>query len=294
MADLNGPVLVIGATGQQGGAVSRAVLARAREVHAFVRDAERPAARELRQAGARLVVGDLDDPASLRAAMRDVQAVFLVLTMMSGAAVTPAGVAAEQRRGRSVAEAAAHSGVAHLVYSSVAGARQHTGVPHLESKGRIEEHIEALGVPATVLRPVFFMENFLSLTRPAVVEGELVVNLGLRPDALLQLISTRDIGALAATALERPDDVVGRQVVIAGDILPAAAIADRFGAACGLPARFEQVPLERIRAFDEEVAKMFAWFDSGDSERADLPALRALHPELMTLAAWLRATAWRP
>jgi nucleoside-diphosphate-sugar epimerase len=70
MADRKGPVLVIGATGQQGGATARHLLERDRMVRALVRDPASPAARALRRAGADLVVGDLDDPASLLTAMK--------------------------------------------------------------------------------------------------------------------------------------------------------------------------------------------------------------------------------
>jgi uncharacterized protein YbjT (DUF2867 family) len=234
------------------------------------------------------------DPASLRAAMSDVHGVFLVLTMMTGPKVTPEGVETEERRGRQVAEIAAETGVGHLVYSSIASADRHTGIPHLESKARIEAHIRALGLPATVLRPVSFMENFTSLTRPVRANGELVVNLALRPDRPLQSISTRDIGAFAAIAFDQPERFLGQQLVIAGDHLPGVTIAERFGQACGLPARFQQVPIERVRAFDEQVARMFEWLDTGDPERADIPALRALHPDLMTLATWLHTTGWKP
>jgi len=281
------PVLVIGATGQQGGATARALLDRGRAVHALVRDPGRPAARALAAAGATLVPGDLDDRDSLRAAMTGVGGVFLVLSMMAGSRVSAEGVAAEVRRGRAVAEVAAETGVPHLVYSSVAGADQGTGIPHVESKGEIEATIRALDLPATVLRPAFFMDNFATHTRPALLDGELVVALALRPDTPLQMIAVRDIGVFAALAFERPPEE--KPLVIAGDVLTPAGIAAAFATARGVPARFEQVPLERVRAFDPEVARMFAWFDSRAGERADLPALRAAHPGLSTLAQWLAA-----
>ena len=162
MANGAGPVLVIGATGQQGGAAAGALLRRGRAVRALVRDPGKPAARQLRDAGASLVTGDLDDLASVRAALRSCYGVFLVLTMMSGHQITQEGVAAEQRRGQAVAELAREAGIAHLVYSSIRGAGQHTGIPHVESKARIEERIAALGLPATILRPASFMDNFAS------------------------------------------------------------------------------------------------------------------------------------
>lgn len=180
MTDQAGPVLVIGATGQQGGAAARALLGRGRAVRAFVRDDNKAAARLLHEAGADLAPGDLDDPGSVRAAMSSVSGVFLALTMMTGPRVTPEGVAAEERRGKAVASLAAEAAIGHLVYSSIGGAGQHTGIPHIESKTRIEEHIRELGLPATILRPASFMDNFASFNRPALDDGQLVISLARR------------------------------------------------------------------------------------------------------------------
>ena len=223
MADPRGPVLVIGATGQQGGATARHLLERDRTVRALVRDPASPAARALRRAGADLVVGDLDDPASLRTAMAGAHGVFLVLTMMAGPRISPEGVAAEERRGQAVADLARESGIEHLVYSSLNGASARSGIPYYESKARIEEHIHALGLPATILRPVSFMDNFATYNRPVLRDGELVVNLAVRPELPMQMISVRDIGAFAAIAFDRPDQYLGRTVEIAGDVLHASA-----------------------------------------------------------------------
>src|SRR4051812_34809748 len=121
MLDTPRPVLVIGATGHQGGATVRELLARGRTVRSFVRDPDHPAAVALRSAGAHLVRGDLDDPDSVRAALLGVDGVFLVLSPLSGAAITPDGLRAEQRRGRTVADLCAEAGIGRLVYSSVAG-----------------------------------------------------------------------------------------------------------------------------------------------------------------------------
>lgn len=294
MADGTGPVLVIGATGQQGGAVARELLARDRAVHAFVRDPAKAAARSLRAAGARLVIGDLDDPASLRNAMGDVHGVFLVLNMMTGPHVTLAGVAAEERRGTLVAQIAKETRVAHLVYSSIHGAGLRTGIAHVDSKGHIEERIRALDLPATFLRPASFMDNFATYTRPQVIDGELVVGLALRPTTRLSMTAIRDIGVFAAIAFDRPEDFLGPPVEVIGDQLTGPAIAETLGSACALPARFQRQPIEGLRAFDEEVAKMFEWFDERAVAAPDFAALRADHPGLLTLAAWARETGWKP
>jgi uncharacterized protein YbjT (DUF2867 family) len=294
LADRKGPVLVIGATGQQGGAVARHLLERDHTVRALVRDSASPAAGALRRAGADLVVGDLDDPISLRTGMEGAHGVFLVLTMMVGPRISPEGVVAEERRGRSVADLARESGVGHLVYSSLNGAGARSGIPYYESKARIEEHIRALGLPATILRPVSFMDNFATYNRPVLDDGELVVSLAVRPDLPMQLISVHDIGAFAAMAFDRPDRYLGRTLEIAGDVLTPPRIADVFGSACGLPARFRQTPIEQVRAFDVQLAQMFTFFNEHPSELADLPALRAEHPGLMRLETWLRQTGWKP
>ena len=294
MPDHDGPVLVIGATGQQGGATARQLLERGRPVHALVRDPDSAAAVALRAAGADLVVGDLDDPGSLRTAMKGVHGVFLVLTMMVGHKISPAGVVAEERRGKAVADLAQEAGVEHLVYSSLNGAGAHSGIPYYESKARIEQHLHALGVPATILRPVSFMDNFATYNRPILDDGELVLNLAVRPELPMQLIAVRDIGAFAAIAFDRPDQFLGRTVEIAGDALTPGQIAETFGRVCGLPARFRQTPIAQIRAFDEQLAQMFTFFNEHPSELSDLAHLRAEHPGLMTLETWLRTTGWKP
>jgi uncharacterized protein YbjT (DUF2867 family) len=294
MTDSQEPVLVIGATGQQGGAAARQLLERGRAVRALVRNPDSPAAGALRQAGVSLAVGDLDDPASLRAAMEGVHGLFLVLTMMAGPRISPEGVIAEERRGKAVADLARESGIGHLVYSSINGAGARSGIPYYESKARIEEHIHALGIPATILRPVSFMDNFATYNRPVLQDGELVVGLAVRPELPFQLISVRDIGAFAAIAFGRPGQFLGRTVEIAGDILTPPQIAGAFGRACGLPARFRQTPIEQVRAFDPQLAQMFSFFNDHPSELTDLPALRAEHQDLMRLETWLRATEWKP
>jgi hypothetical protein len=115
---MNNPsiTLVTGATGQQGGAVARLLLAQGHRVRALTRRADSPAANELRGRGAELAVGDFDDHASLERAMSGVDAVYLMATPFGG------GIEAEVRQGTMAADVARASGVGHLVYSSVCDA----------------------------------------------------------------------------------------------------------------------------------------------------------------------------
>ena len=281
-----GWIMVIGATGRQGGSVARELLGRGWEVHALVRDPQAPAARKLADHGAVLVRGDLDDTASLQAALRGAHGVFSVQTF-----TTPEGVTGEERQGRSVADVAARERVAHVVYSSVGGAERRSGVPHFESKAAIERHIEALGLPATILRPTMFIDNFASFG-PTLVDGELVLSLGLAPETVLQMIATRDIAVFAADAFDDSRHWIGRQVEIAGDALTGPQMAEAFAEAAGLPGRFQELPNEQLRAANQELAAMFDWFNR-EGYRADLAALRERHPDLTTLRSWLRETGWK-
>ncbi|WP_255268191.1 NmrA family NAD(P)-binding protein [Actinomadura madurae] len=102
----------------------------------------------------------------------------------------------EVRQGQAaVADAAKATGVKHLVYNSVGGAERHAGIDHFESKAEIERHILALDLPATVLRPVFFMNNLLHY---ADAEGERLMSLPVKTDKPMQLIASDDIGYIAA------------------------------------------------------------------------------------------------
>ncbi|MFE4457435.1 NmrA/HSCARG family protein [Nocardia tengchongensis] len=295
MTNNKGPVLVIGATGQQGRATAQQLLERGWEVHAFVRNLESPAAIALRAEGANLTQGDLDDTDSIRAAMDGAHGVFMMLTMMEGIHITAEGIAAEQRRGKAVADLAKELDVAHFVYSSLRGAGQNTGVDYYAAKEAIEAYISELELPATVLRPTFFMDNLNGFNRPVPDEnGGLVVNLAVRSEIPVSLISTHDIGAFAAIAFDRPEQFIGRIVPLAGDYLTPTQIAEVIGQHTGLPARSNVVPLEQVRAFDPHVGQMFTHFNESPDGPLDLAALRAEYPGLQDLGAWLRSIDWKP
>ncbi|WP_063007742.1 NmrA family NAD(P)-binding protein [Nocardia kruczakiae] len=273
-------VLVTGATGGQGGAVTRRLLDAGRRVRALVRDPHTPKALELAAAGAEIVAGDLDDRRSLDAAAQGVDGVFSV----QPADFTDPRPEVEVRRGKNVADAAAAAGVAHLVYSSVAAVGYASGVTHFESKAEIEAHIDALGVPATVLRPVFFMENWRYLL-PDIAHGARVGALALDAETALQMISLDDIGHIAADVFEHRAEFLGTKLEIAGDELTVRQIAEVISAADGIPTRFERQPIERLRAESPELACMFDWLDT-HGYRADIAALRRRYPGLATLEMW--------
>lgn len=291
MTDPTHSVLVTGATGLQGGATARALLARGWDVRALVRTPDSPSAQRLAQEGITLVPGDFNDPASLIRAMDGVYGIFSVQNF------APAGPGGEIWQGRAVADAAQAARVQHVVYTSVGGAERETGIPHFDSKRTIERYLDRSGLRTTVLRPTFFMDNFLAHP-PTVENGSLVMRLALKPETRVQLVAVDDIGAFAADAFQQPAEYAGKAVELAGDELTATEMAAAFGAAAGLPGRFEELPLEAVAShpyipFASEIALMFDWFQRAGYQ-ADITELRRHRPSLLNLPQWLQRVGWKP
>ncbi len=268
------PIAVIGATGRQGGAVVAALLDRGAPVRAIVRDAGKLG--DLAKRGVDVTVADLDDGEALRRAFDGVAAVFAMTTMTG-----PSGTDGEIAHGRAIADAARGAGVAHLVYSSVGGAERNTRIPHFESKWRVEQYLREVGVPTVVVRPTFFMDNFLGLFGPTIENGQVVVRAPLAPGVPLQMIAAEDIGRAAATALLSPSAIPGDAIEIAGDERSPEAIADTFGAEHGLPARFEPTPIDAIGNADAEA--MFRWLTELPAYTADFDGTRTLVGDITDL-----------
>jgi uncharacterized protein YbjT (DUF2867 family) len=263
--------LVIGATGNQGGAVA-AELMRARvPVVAMVRDVDSAKAKALGAAGVELVAGDLDDTASVADAMRGVANAFAVT------ALTP-DVALEISQGHNLVAAAEKAGLQHLVFSSVASADKATGVPHFDSKFKIEQAIRKCSVPWTITAPVTFHENLLF---PWILEGIKggTFRRATPAGAIMQQVAVADIGALNAAVLAGSAKYHGQRIELASDELSGDEAAKQLSAELNRAIRYEEQPVAEIRAHSEGLAVMFEWLsDVGFS--VDIPALHGRFPSV--------------
>ncbi|WP_129788894.1 NmrA family NAD(P)-binding protein [Promicromonospora panici] len=240
------PVLVTGATGRQGGATARALLAAGVPVRALVRDPAGVRAKAVEALGAELVTGDLHDVDSVVRAATGARAVFSVQMP----AYTPDGFdfAGEVTQGTNLIEGARAAGVPQFVHTSVSGAGQHTEVPgwaegrwavepSLSAKTAVQDRAREAGFPRwTLLKPGTFMENFhpsMAYMFPRGVEGGLVSVLN--PRTRLSLVAVRDIGTAAAAALVAPERFDGVELELASDYLSMTEIAEVLSRALDVP-----------------------------------------------------------
>lgn len=178
-------ILVLGATGGIGGEVCRLLKRAGASFQAMARKQEQ--IDRLRREGVDAVLGDLDQPETLRAAMTGIHTLFLVT------APTPAQLAQET----AAIDAAKAAGVGRIVKISASDCNVRSKIPWARAHALIDHHLRASGVDWTILMPTAFMQNFLWFTKP-VAKGYLPLGAG---HGSISWLDTRDIARVAATVL---------------------------------------------------------------------------------------------
>jgi uncharacterized protein YbjT (DUF2867 family) len=277
-------VVVTGATGNQGGAVVKSLLERGHAVRAVTRNTDSAKARDLANAGATLVRASLEDTAALTKALEGATSLFAMTTPFG------VGTQAETLQGISAADAAKVAGV-HLVFTSVGSANRQTGVPHFDSKFEVEKHIAKIGVRATILAPVYFMDN-LHFGKEQLAKG--IYAAPLPPTRRLAQVAIADIGAVAVRLLEDPGRFAGKRFDLASDELTGNDVVTTLSRITGHPFSYFQVPLDVIRQrMGEDGAKMYEWFDRVGFT-VDRAALRREFPDVAfhDFESWAKAQDW--
>jgi len=295
-------ILIIGATGKQGGAVIDALCSASDisdiSILAVTRNPESRGAKALTAKSDRikLVKGDLDDCDSIfRAAGVPIKAVFGVSMPVMGPWAKPH---AEEVQGKALVDVALAHGVEHFVFTSV---ERHgsdsdtnpTDVPHFASKFNIEKHLKEKSVDKmtwTILRPVAFMDaitpGFAGKILPTAWKY------GLSPTIKLQLIACADIGWFGAQALLRPKDFAGRAISLAGDDLTFEEANAVFKEKVGedLPTTWGFLIRFVLWAVND-VRLMFQFFEKV-GYAADIGGLRREHPGLQSFGDFLNTSVF--
>ena len=304
---------VTGATGAQGGGLVRAILADANSdfaVRAITRDPDSGPARELAQAGAEVVAGDLDDPKSMRAAFEGAYGAYCVTFYWAHASPEK-----ELQHALGLAQAAKGAGVHHVIWSTLEDTRKFVPlestqlptllgkykVPHFDSKGEADRFFSELGVPTTYLLTSFYWDNFIYFgSGPKRDEnGTLILTMPMG-DQKLAGIAAEDIGKCAYGLFKRGDAFIGKRVGIAGEHLTGAEIAEKMSRALGEPVVYNNIDPEIFRGLGfpgaEDIGNMFQFYRDFSTEFCaprDVEFARSLNPELLTFDMWLSKYAAR-
>jgi uncharacterized protein YbjT (DUF2867 family) len=310
-------IAVIGATGQQGGGLARAVLDDPEQpfaLRALTRDPSSQAARELAARGAEVVAADLGDEAAVREAFDGAYGAFVVTNFW--APMTPEEEAVTNRARREfeqaavAARAARDAGLRHVVWSTLDDTRPHferTGadvpllmggypVPHFDVKAEADELFRKAGVPTTFLRTTMYYESLAAAFKPARDEsGNLVLSLPMA-DRTLAAVGAEDIGRTAYGIFREGTSLAGETVALAGAHATGEEIAALESAALGEKVVYRPTPWDEFRSYPfpgaVETANMFQFYAEADETFVgdrDLERVRRLNPQLESLEAWIAA-----
>jgi len=299
-------VVVTGATGRQGGAVARRLLAQGWAVRALTRHPDGAAALALAALGAELAEGDLDSRASLDRAFKEAHGVFGVTDFWEH------GYEAEVRQGKTLVDAAVAAGIRHFVFNSVGGAERTAGlgISHFDTKREIERHLRQSGLQFSIFRPVTFFENFITPRFRQAIRERGILRFGIEPDQSFQMVAMEDVSTFVLRAFENPDHYAGRALELASDRFSLRDFAAALGDAIGRSVRYQYVPrpLQQLVAayvsvtgacghykVGPSLVHQFSWNNRSATGGwdADLAALRQLHPGLLRMRDWVSGVDWK-
>jgi len=304
-------IVVIGATGAQGGGLVRAILedpAGGFVVRAVTRDTGSDKARELARLGAEVVAADVGDPASLDRAFAGAYGAYCVTFFWEHFSPDQ-----EQAQASAMAEAAARAGLKHVIWSTLEDSRKwipltddrmptlmgRYKVPHFDAKDEANHFFTDAGVPTTFLLTSFYWDNLIHFgSGPKRGEDgvlDFVLPMG---DKKLPGIAAADIGACAYGIFKRGDEFIGKTVGIAGEHLNGAEMAAALTKALGETVRHQAVPPDVYRSFGfpgaDDLGNMFQFkAEANEMYTGNRPVAlsRELNPGLQTFNQWLAANA---
>ncbi|MFO7608226.1 MAG: NmrA/HSCARG family protein [Candidatus Krumholzibacteriia bacterium] len=300
-------ITVFGATGAQGGGLARAILADPAAgftVRAVTRKPDSDAAQVLKKAGAEVFAADLDDTASVAAALDGAWGAFCVTNFWEHFSPEK-----ELAQADAMAKAAKDARLGHVIWSTLEDTRtllpvgsgrmpvlmQKYNVPHFDAKGEANACFTGRGLPVTLLHTSFYWDNFIAFgmgPQPG-PDGELAITLPLG-ESRLPGIAVEDIGRCALGVLRAGPDGVPQTLGIAGEHLTGAEMAAGFSRLLGRPVKYNAIALDAYRGLGfpgaDDLGNMFQFKQEFAGEFAglrDVEASRRLNPQLQTFAQWL-------
>lgn len=276
-------IFVTGATGNQGSATVRNLLSNGFHVKALVRNPTASAAKLIAHENLEVIKGDLNDPATYREHLNNIDGIFCNLIFSEG-------VDKEIRQGFDLVNCSKEKTINHLVYSSVIGCDLNTAIPHWESKLKIENQLKVSGLGYTIIRPSFLYENLLIPdVKKRIFKSKLV--LPTHKNKVQQFISSADVGRVATTVFSNPEKYQGRTITLAAEQMDGKQLALLLSKVMGKEIKFQQLPMLITRlVMGSNLAKMFRWINNNDALFVkDISALKNEFPGMMSFEEWIKA-----
>jgi uncharacterized protein YbjT (DUF2867 family) len=300
-------IAIVGATGAQGGALARAILADKNggfAVRALTRKTDSDKAKALAQAGAEVVAADLDDQKSLERAFAGAYGAFCITNFWEHFSAEK-----EIAQAENMAKAAKAAGVQHVIWSTLEDTRRWVPlsdnrmptlggkykVPHFDGKGEADDVFRKAAVPTTFLVTSFYWENliYFGAGPQRTPDGRLALVYPM-DDKRLPAIAVDDIGKVAYGILKRGKELIGKTIAVAGESLTGAELAAKLSRALGQEIGYVSVPPEVYRGFGfpgaDDMGNMFQFkrdFNDYFVGVRDIEFARTLDPELQTFDQWL-------
>ncbi len=300
-------IVVVGATGAQGGGLARAILDNPDgpfRLRALTRKPGSARARELAGRGADVVQADLDDQNSLAKAFSGAWGAYCVTNYWEH--MDPEK---ETTQGKHLAAAAAEAGLQHAIWSTFEDTRERVPldddrmptlmgkykVPHFDAKAMANHFFTDAGVPTTFLLTSFYWDNMIHFgTGPQRgPDGVLTLTMPMG-EGKLPGIAAGDIGGCAYGIFGKRDHYVGKTVGIAGEQLTGAAMAAGLTEVLGEEVRYNAIPADVYRGFGfpgaDDMGNMFQYKRDFNEEYCRVRSVeesRELNPRLQTYRDWL-------
>jgi uncharacterized protein YbjT (DUF2867 family) len=276
-------ILVVGATGKQGGAVARHLLKNGFKVRALTRNAESLAAKRLTEQGAEVVVGNLDDRDSLQQVMAGVNRIFSVQNYWEKGV----GYEGEIRQGRNLADVAKAFGVQHFVQSTMAdGCTFPNQLEHFKSKAEVEQYIKAIQLPYTFLGTVTFMDNVLDSAFGGAWTFPFIADV-MKPDMPYHMLAVDDLGGIAAAVFANPAEYIGWKINISSDCPTVPEMKQIYKVVSDKSAKWFTLPVWLCQLINREFVEQMKWQSAGNwvfgTEEAS-----AIYPKLTSFNKFLR------
>jgi len=298
-------ISVIGATGVQGGAVARALLADGEfGVRAITRNASSAKARALAALGAEVVEATLNDEATLRTAFDGAYGAFLVTPFWEHLSAARELVEVEN-----LISAAQAAGLQHVVWSTLEDTREAIPagddrmpfldevyrVPHFDVKGGVADALFAKsGLPTTYVQVSFYWDNLLTDLKPVRdPDGTVALHLPMGNTPIAG-IASEDIGRSVLSAFRRPAETIGATMGLAGEHLTGEQIAAVFSGVLGEPVAYRPATHDQFRGLGfpgaVELGNMFQYyaeFPESYLGRRDVEFAHAINPDWLSLGDFL-------